>query len=70
MLRHVVWFITLMMEAANTSETSVILYITTQSNIPENSYLYTCYHENLKSHKNTYHPFKSKVMCSVHKQVQ
>jgi hypothetical protein len=43
--------IALMMEAANTSETPVNLYQTTQRNNPEDSYLLTRRHENLKSHK-------------------
>jgi hypothetical protein len=42
--------IALMMEAANTSETSVNVYQTTQCNNPEDSYLHTRRLENLKSH--------------------
>jgi hypothetical protein len=42
--------IVLMMEAADTSETSVNLYQTTWRNIPEDSRLHTCRRENLKSH--------------------
>jgi hypothetical protein len=40
----------LMMEAANTSETSVNFYQTTQRNNPEDSHLHTFCYENLKSH--------------------
>jgi hypothetical protein len=42
--------ITLMMEAASTSETSVNFYQTTQRNNPEDSHLHTRRRENLKSH--------------------
>jgi hypothetical protein len=42
--------ITLMMEAASTSETSVNVYQTTRRNIPEDSYRHTRRRENLKSH--------------------
>jgi hypothetical protein len=42
--------IALMMEAANTSETSVNFYQTTGSNNPEDSHLHTRRRENLKSH--------------------
>jgi hypothetical protein len=42
--------IALMMEAARTSEASVDIYLTTRQYIPEDSELYTCHHENLKSH--------------------
>jgi hypothetical protein len=42
--------IALMMEAANTSETSVNFYQTTRHNIPEDSHLHTRRRENLKSH--------------------
>jgi hypothetical protein len=41
---------TLMMEAASTSETLVNFYQTTWCNIPEDSHLHACHHENLKSH--------------------
>jgi hypothetical protein len=41
----------LMMEAANTSETSVNFYQTTGRNIPEDSHLHTRRRENLKSHQ-------------------
>jgi hypothetical protein len=64
MLRCVVWYkftdvsevliasivIALMMEAVNTSETSVNFYQTTQHNIPEDSHLHTCRRDNPKSH--------------------
>jgi hypothetical protein len=43
--------ITLMMEAASTTETSVNFYQTTWRNIPEDSHLHTCCCENLKSHR-------------------
>jgi hypothetical protein len=42
--------IALMMEAANTSETSVNFYQTTQRNNPADSHLHTRRSENLKSH--------------------
>jgi hypothetical protein len=42
--------ITLMMEAARTSETSVNFYQTTQRYNPEDSHLRTHRHENLKSY--------------------
>jgi hypothetical protein len=41
----------LMMEAAQTSETSVIIYQTTRHRIPEDSHLLTLRHENLKSYQ-------------------
>jgi hypothetical protein len=41
--------IALMMEAINTSETSVNFYQTTRRNNPEDSHLYTRRRENLKS---------------------
>jgi hypothetical protein len=40
----------MMMQAASTSETSVNFYHTTGSNNPEDSHLHTHCHENLKSH--------------------
>jgi hypothetical protein len=40
-----------MMEAANTSETSVNFYQTTWRNNPEDNHLYTRCRVNLKSHK-------------------
>jgi hypothetical protein len=43
--------IALMMEAANTSETSVNFYQTTRHNNPEESHLHTRCRENIKSHK-------------------
>jgi hypothetical protein len=43
--------IALMMEAVNTSETSVKFYQTRRRNIPEDSHLYTRRRENLKSHR-------------------
>jgi hypothetical protein len=42
--------IALMMEAASTSEMSVNFYQTAWRNNPEDSHLYTCCHENIKSH--------------------
>jgi hypothetical protein len=42
--------ITLMMEAAGSSEMSVYFYQTTQYNIPEDSHLHTRRYENLISH--------------------
>jgi hypothetical protein len=42
--------IALMMEAANTSETSVNFYQTTRRNNPEDSHLHTRRRENQKSH--------------------
>jgi hypothetical protein len=42
--------ITLLMEAAGTSEMSVNFYQTIQHNNPEDSYLHTHHCENLKSH--------------------
>jgi hypothetical protein len=41
--------ITLMMEAASTSEISANFYQTTRRNIPEDSHLHTSNRENLKS---------------------
>jgi hypothetical protein len=46
----VVALITLMMEAASTSEMLVYFCQTTQCNNPENSHLHTRHCENLKSH--------------------
>jgi hypothetical protein len=43
--------ISLIMEAAHTSETSVDICLTTRQNILEDSELHTCRHESLKSHK-------------------
>jgi hypothetical protein len=43
---------TLIMEAASTSETTVNFHQTKQRNFPEDSYLLTQGHKNLKSHKN------------------
>jgi hypothetical protein len=40
----------LMMEAESTSETSVNFYQTAWCNIPADSLLHSCHHENLKSH--------------------
>jgi hypothetical protein len=40
----------LMMEAVNTSETSVTFYKSTRRNVPEDSRLHTRRRENLKSH--------------------
>jgi hypothetical protein len=42
--------ITLMMEAASTSETSVNFYQTTQRSIPEDSHLHAHSRQKLKSH--------------------
>jgi hypothetical protein len=42
--------ITLVMEAASTSEMSVNFYQTTWRSNPEDSHLYTCCRENLKPH--------------------
>jgi hypothetical protein len=42
--------ITLMMDAVNTSQTSVSLYHTTQRSIPEEGRLHARRRENLKSH--------------------
>jgi hypothetical protein len=42
--------IALMMDAVNTSQTSVSLYHTTQRNIPEDGRLHARRRENLKSH--------------------
>jgi hypothetical protein len=42
--------ISLMMEAASTSETSVNFYQTTRRYNPEDSHLQTCCRENLRSH--------------------
>jgi hypothetical protein len=47
--------ITLMMEAASTSEMLVNFYQTTRNYNPEDSHLHTCHHENLKSHKIKHH---------------
>jgi hypothetical protein len=44
--------ITLMMEAASTSEMSVNFYHTTRCNNPEDSQLHIHHFENLKSHLN------------------
>jgi hypothetical protein len=43
--------IALMMDAANTSETSVNFYQTTRRNIPEDCHLHTRRCENVKSHR-------------------
>jgi hypothetical protein len=43
-------FITLVMEVVSSSETPVNICQTTWHNIPEDSHLHTCHHENLKSH--------------------
>jgi hypothetical protein len=45
------WLIALMIEAANTSKTSVNIYQTTRRIIPEDSHLRTRRRENLKSHR-------------------
>jgi hypothetical protein len=57
LLRPVVWqkftdvsFITLVKEAASTSETSVNFYTTAWRNNPEDSHLHTGSLENMKSH--------------------
>jgi hypothetical protein len=42
--------IRVMMEAVSFSETLVSIYQTAWFNIPEDSHLHTCCHENLKSH--------------------
>jgi hypothetical protein len=42
--------IALKMDAATISETLVNFHQTTQHNIPQDSYLHTCCHENLKPH--------------------
>jgi hypothetical protein len=42
-----------MVEAANTSKTSVNFHQTTRRNNPENSHLHTRCSQNLKSHMNT-----------------
>jgi hypothetical protein len=42
-------FITLTKEAVSSSEISVNIYQITHSNIPEESHIHTCHHENLKS---------------------
>jgi hypothetical protein len=44
------WLIALMMEAASSSIKLVKFYQITWHNIPEDSRLHTCHHENLKSH--------------------
>jgi hypothetical protein len=44
-------FIALMMEAVNTSETSVSFYQRIRRNIPEDSHLHTRLRENLESHE-------------------
>jgi hypothetical protein len=44
-------FITLMIEAARTSETSVDIQLRTRQYIPEDSELHTRHRENLKSHR-------------------
>jgi hypothetical protein len=48
--RYAYALIALMMEAANTSETSVNFYPTTRRNTPEDSLFHTRRRENLKSH--------------------
>jgi hypothetical protein len=53
------WAIALMMEALNTSETSLNLYQTARCNIPEDSHLHTRRPENLKSHFTISSNFKS-----------
>jgi hypothetical protein len=47
---RVAYIITLMMEAARTSETSVDIDLRTRQHIPEDSELHTRRLENLKSH--------------------
>jgi hypothetical protein len=58
----------LMMEAANTSETLVNFYQTTQRNNPEDSHLHTCRRENLKSRNNnvSYAHAKSNIYIYVY----
>jgi hypothetical protein len=46
--------IALMMEAVNTSETSVSFYQATRRNIPEDSHLHTHRRKNLKSHQENF----------------
>jgi hypothetical protein len=57
--------ISLMMEAASTSETTVNFFQTTQRNIQDNSHLHTRRRENLKSHiqKNCLHWRIRSVCC-------
>jgi hypothetical protein len=55
--------ITLMMEAAKTSETSVNFYQTTRRNILEDSHLHTRRRKNLKSHPGS---FYLKMPCSAY----
>jgi hypothetical protein len=54
----------LMMEAANTSETSVNFYQTIRRNIPQDSHLHTRRRENLKSDTNAlYGPKKLAIFA-------
>jgi hypothetical protein len=46
----VIWHVALIMEAVSSSEMSVIIYQTTQHNIPEDNHLHTR-RQNLKSHQ-------------------
>jgi hypothetical protein len=58
--------ISLVIEAASTSETSINFYQTTRRNNAENSHLFTRRRENLKVHGINHvfhHNTKSKVLC-------
>jgi hypothetical protein len=56
--------ITLMMEAAHTSEMSIDIQSRTRQYIPEDSELHTCHCENLKSHNEKRGLFKIKYFLS------
>jgi hypothetical protein len=62
--------IALMMEAANTSETSANFYQTTRRNNPEDSHHHTRRRENLKSHKHVQSFMEPKAHYRVHKSPQ
>jgi hypothetical protein len=47
------WWITLIMEAVSSSETSFNIYQTARCYVPEDNHLHTCRRENLKSHFGT-----------------
>jgi hypothetical protein len=56
-------FVSLLMEAASTCETSVVLYRTALRNIPQDSHLHTRRRENLKSHRVSNLSSKQSIRC-------
>jgi hypothetical protein len=59
--------LTLMMDAVSASEMSVIIYQTTQCNIPEDSHLYMHCHENLKSYQGRQNYFTPLIIVATGK---